>query len=393
MYGPNSFGVFVFTAKPNCRVMVWFRRDAGIKAASSPDRLKHKLRPADGILSRSTLERVYIVLTFNLRAYEGLRSSRLRRLTVTSGLVSLAGLAAAVCPNQALARSRHHAEGHHAALIRVSTAKLRSGPGTTEKATALLDEGRSAVVVGHKGGWVKIRLDSGREGWLRHDLLDVARSTVHDENKDDAAPATHQHRARVSEIAAPTPHRNRRATRIERIAQGSSPVHKVTSLAATNDDHEKSEQGSYTPVLSDGDSATPETLMTASGGMLVASRGERLVRSALAYRGTPYRMGATGHGAFDCSGFTMYLFGKEGSSLPRTASEQYDKGQSVPRDQLQPGDLVFFKNTYKSGISHVGIYIGNSSFVHASGYGRGVRVDSLNGAFYENHYAGGRRPH
>jgi len=122
------------------------------------------------------------------------------------------------------------------------------------------------------------------------------------------------------------------------------------------------------------------------------TRGQRLARTALSYRGTPYRMGGTGRGSFDCSGFTMYLFDKEGTALPRTASEQYHKGQPIDKANMQPGDLVFFKNTYKRGISHVGIYIGNGQFCHASGYGRGVRVDTLDKAYYINHWAGARRP-
>ena len=186
--------------------------------------------------------------------------------------------------------------------------------------------------------------------------------------------------------------RHRNATRHRHaIADlGPSRGHRVTSIPDVGGSP-VANSGSLT--LADGDSAQPSaSFADVEIDRSDNTRGERLVRSALAFRGTPYRMGATGNGAFDCSGFTMYLFGKEGSSLPRTASEQYDKGLSVEREHLQLGDLVFFKNTYKSGISHVGIYIGNGSFVHASGYGRGVRVDSLAGAFYQTHWAGGRRP-
>jgi cell wall-associated NlpC family hydrolase len=121
-------------------------------------------------------------------------------------------------------------------------------------------------------------------------------------------------------------------------------------------------------------------------------RAETLVRTALAYRGTPYRFGARGQSAFDCSGFTSYLFAEEGVGLPRTAAQQFRKGVVVPKAQLQPGDLVFFKNTYKRGVSHVGIYIGNGNFVHASSGGRAVRVDSLDRAYYRRHWAGARRP-
>ena len=121
------------------------------------------------------------------------------------------------------------------------------------------------------------------------------------------------------------------------------------------------------------------------------SRNERIARSALSYRGVPYRMGATGRGAFDCSGFMMYLFDKAGLQLPRTAAEQYRKGTPVSKNQLKPGDLVFFKNTYKHGVSHVGIYIGGGKFCHASSGGHAVRTDNLNKEYYVNHWAGARR--
>jgi cell wall-associated NlpC family hydrolase len=123
-----------------------------------------------------------------------------------------------------------------------------------------------------------------------------------------------------------------------------------------------------------------------------SSRGERLVRTALSFRGTPYRFGARGQGAFDCSGFTSYLFARAGSPLPRTAAAQYKKGVRIPKDQLRPGDLVFFKNTYKRGISHVGVYVGEGRFVHASSGKGSVRVDALNKPYYRNHWAGARRP-
>ena len=122
------------------------------------------------------------------------------------------------------------------------------------------------------------------------------------------------------------------------------------------------------------------------------SRADRVVRTALSYRGTPYRMGATGRGAFDCSGFTMYLFGKEGERLPRTAAEQYNHGTPVNKSDMQIGDLVFFKNTYKRGVSHVGVYIGNGHFVHASSGSHQVTVTSLSESYYVNHWAGARRP-
>jgi cell wall-associated NlpC family hydrolase len=117
-----------------------------------------------------------------------------------------------------------------------------------------------------------------------------------------------------------------------------------------------------------------------------------VVEAAYSMRGARYRMGGTSRGAFDCSGFVRYILSHTGGvDLPRTATEQYYNGAPVASGDLQPGDLVFFKNTYKHGISHVGIYTGNGKFVHAANSHKGVREDSLGESYYANHYAGARR--
>ncbi len=122
-----------------------------------------------------------------------------------------------------------------------------------------------------------------------------------------------------------------------------------------------------------------------------SKRGDRIVNRALSYRGVPYRMGATGHGAFDCSSFTRHVLSQSGESMPRTAAEQYRKGMPVTKEEMRAGDLVFFKNTYKHGVSHVGIYMGDGKFIHASSHG-GVKTSSLSESYFVHHWAGARRP-
>ena len=117
-----------------------------------------------------------------------------------------------------------------------------------------------------------------------------------------------------------------------------------------------------------------------------------VVAAAYSLRGTRYRMGGTSRSGFDCSGFVRYILGNTGGvSLPRTASEQYYHGTPISNAQLQPGDLVFFKGTYKRGISHVGLYVGSGRFIHAANAHKGVRLDNLGDAYYRQHYAGARR--
>jgi len=94
---------------------------------------------------------------------------------------------------------------------------------------------------------------------------------------------------------------------------------------------------------------------------------------ALSKVGKPYRWGASGPNAFDCSGLVKWSFAQAGKSLPRTSRAQASAGTPVSKANLQPGDLVFF---YKP-ISHVGIYIGNGKIVHASRKGQPVKVSDM----------------
>ncbi|MFN4220216.1 MAG: C40 family peptidase [bacterium] len=122
-----------------------------------------------------------------------------------------------------------------------------------------------------------------------------------------------------------------------------------------------------------------------------SNAGGSVVNIALQQVGKPYVFGATGPNAFDCSGLVQWAFKKVGVNLPRTADMQFRVGRPVSKDQLQPGDLVFFANTYKPGISHVGIYIGGGKFVHAANEKQGVIVSSLSESYWAQHYAGARR--
>jgi len=117
-----------------------------------------------------------------------------------------------------------------------------------------------------------------------------------------------------------------------------------------------------------------------------------VVMAAYALRGSRYVMGGTSRSGFDCSGFVRYVLSTtDGVSIPRTAASQYYHGLPIPVQSMEPGDLVFFKNTYKHGISHVGIYAGQGKFIHAANSHKGVRMDQLNAPYYWSHFAGARR--
>ena len=120
-----------------------------------------------------------------------------------------------------------------------------------------------------------------------------------------------------------------------------------------------------------------------------SSKSQELRNYALQFEGTPYRFSGTTPSGFDCSGYIRYVYGHFGIDMPRTSAAQYGVGEPVSRGNLQPGDLVFFSNTYKAGISHTGIYVGNNRFISAKS--AGVRVVSMDNSYWRSHYTGARR--
>jgi murein DD-endopeptidase len=116
-----------------------------------------------------------------------------------------------------------------------------------------------------------------------------------------------------------------------------------------------------------------------------APEGAAVAAAAAALVGTPYRFGGADSAGFDCSGLALYAYESRGIAIPRTAAEQQRLARPVPLGQLAPGDLLFF-NLHARGIDHVGIYTGESRFVHARGAGLAVAYGTLHaGGYYARH--------
>ncbi len=118
----------------------------------------------------------------------------------------------------------------------------------------------------------------------------------------------------------------------------------------------------------------------------------KVVMLAKSKLGRRYVWGATGSRTFDCSGLTSYVYRKIGVNIPRTSRNQARYGRYIRRNQLRPGDLVFFDTNFRRrGVDHVGIYLGGGKFIHASSAKRKVIITSINKPFYAQRFRGGRR--
>lgn len=117
---------------------------------------------------------------------------------------------------------------------------------------------------------------------------------------------------------------------------------------------------------------------------------DKVLKTAKKYLGVPYVWGGTSPSGFDCSGFTHYALLQNGVIVPRTTELQYNSGTAVSKSNLRPGDLVFF-TTYKAGPSHVGIYLGDNQFIHASSGAGKIVISDIRNTYYAQRYIGARR--
>lgn len=125
----------------------------------------------------------------------------------------------------------------------------------------------------------------------------------------------------------------------------------------------------------------------------VGEKASQLVTNAMGFLGVPYKYGGNSveAGGFDCSGLVRAVYEQSvGKVLPRRASDQAAATQTIDRQELKPGDLVFF-NTMKRAFSHVGIYVGDGKFIHAPRSGTSVRVEDMRQAYWQKRFNGARR--
>lgn len=274
--------------------------------------------------------------------------------------------------------------------------------------------------------WVKVKTSSEKEGWIRKEKLTTIQTetanTENTTNETTEQPTTEQttqqpettqqtNTTKTMYVNTQTANLRQKADKTSQVIKQLSQNTKVTVMSTDNGwayvdvngtkgyiaeslltttQKETSRSGLTTrEQAATNNSAAKSTTQkntAVTESTTTSASGSAVVSYAQQFLGCKYVYGGTSTNGFDCSGFTQYVYKHFGINLNRTAAAQYSNGKSVT--ELQAGDLVMFG---KSGINHVGIYIGGNTFIHAANPGRGVTTDSLSTGYYKTNYVGAKR--
>jgi cell wall-associated NlpC family hydrolase len=274
-----------------------------------------------------------------------------------------------------------------AATVAATTLNVRSGPDTTYSVVCTVEQNEKIVILEKiSADWFRV-VYRGSEGYVASTYL---RDILTAENFSAVGKLTGDD---VCMRATPT-------TSADKLCIVDAGV--TVDIIGINNGWYKVKHGGKTGYIrsdfisiTDGGAATvtANTANTTAPSNENLSVRQQLVNYALQYVGYSYVYGGTSPSSgFDCSGFTYYILKHFGYDVTRTASSQYAQdGTAISKSELQPGDLVFFSSNGGYSVTHVGIYIGDSQFVHASSPKIGVVTSSLTSNYYTNVWYGAKR--
>ena len=295
---------------------------------------------------------------------------------------------------------------HGIGFVNASSLRVRSEPSTTARILDVANSKECLVVVNTSGDWYQV-IYNLQSGYVHKDYLQVATRenaelgygevTGHSVNMR-SGPST----AYASVAIAGKGEKcyiiglNQGWYKViykSKICYIRSDFLKLTEFPYENQDSPNSPKF-FRYGKSTGIAPSAAALNTASSGASNAASsvtGSQILSEARKYLGTPYVYGGASPAGFDCSGFVYYVLKTLGFSPYRTPADQYKQGSFVDKASLKPGDIVFFANTYGSGISHVGIYAGNGQFIHSPNSRSTVSYADLTTGYWAQHYYGARR--
>ncbi len=296
----------------------------------------------------------------------------------------------------------------HEAVFGVVTASslfVRSSTGTLSPALTTLPYGTIVELLAYDGAWYKIKFGNGMEGYVSADYisLDLSLAVSTPYVVYGYINATYLNIRATTDTYSESLALLPMGTCVE-ILTGDGLWYKIRTASGTEgyasanyvsltpvDEPEESDVTNPTPTTNIAPIVTvPEATAPVTDEMV--QLGMSIVEEGKKYLGRPYVWAASGPASFDCSGFTMYVMNLFGIQLPHQSGMQYNYGYSVEKENLIPGDLVFFSSKSTSGVAHVGIYMGDGNFIHASsGSAKSVTVSPLSANYYTTHYLGARR--
>lgn len=229
--------------------------------------------------------------------------------------------------------SEESIEGKNGKVTSTVSLNVRSGPGTSYSIIGKLNGGDIVELKAKSSGWYKVKLSNGTTGWVSASYI----SETNEGTKDNSSSSSNQ--------------------------------------------NSQSNSNSNSSFTGNSDKST--------------AKGSTIIDFAYTLIGIPYQWGASGPDKFDCSGFTQYVFKNSvGVSIPRVSREQAKSGSAVSMGNYAPGDLVYFDTDGDGATNHVGIYVGNSKFIHCSGTQTNpnkVKVDNLTSSYWSKALLGARR--
>lgn len=272
-----------------------------------------------------------------------------------------------------------------------SSLRLRAQANTSSQILRNLPDGSQVDVLGTaENGWYKVSV-SGMTGFVSGDFLTVVDDApvptaeapaVRTAEAPAAEPAAEQKTLYIQVTLGPLNIRSGPSTEYSRVGSlyGGQMVKALEKVDGWYHIENGYVSGDYVKEVS------VDMNAAASG------KGQEVANYAMQFLGYRYVYGGASPSGFDCSGFTSYVYKQFGYYLNRCAADQLDNGVPVSRDQLQPGDIVIFKKGNTTArATHVGLYIGNGNFIHASNPSSGVKINNLSQDYYATGLVGCRR--
>ena len=265
-----------------------------------------------------------------------------------------------------------------------SSVNLRSAANTSSSILAELKNGTAVTVVSTANGWCKVTY-SGKTGYIKQDYVSTTGSASNNTSASTGTAAVVKCSSTVNFRSAASTS----STVLGELKNGTA----ITVLSTSNGWSKVSYAGKtgyisadYLVTASSGTAISPSNT---AASVSISAKRQSVLNYAAQFLGVPYVYGGSTPSGFDCSGLTSYVFKNTVGSIPRVAQAQYDATTRVSRDDLLPGDLVFFGSS-ASSISHVGIYVGSNQFIHAPSTGDVVKYSSLTGSYATRYQGAGR---